>query len=128
MEQDGTEPLTILIVDDEPTVGMVLVRMIGRLLPAAAVSAVLSAAQALDVLLLQPADIVLTDLRMPEMDGAQLTQIIKTRWPTTRVILISASADQVLRQIAQSVQADAYLIKPFSRSELAEALLPLLER
>jgi CheY-like chemotaxis protein len=126
MEQDGTEPPTILVVDDDPAVNSMLVRMIGRLLPAATVGAVLSAAQALEVLLNQRTEVVLTDLRMPDMDGAQLTQMIKARWPTTRVIIISASADQILEQIARAVQADAYLVKPFSRAELAAVLLPLL--
>ena len=126
MEQDGTEPPAILIVDDDSAVGSMLVRMIGRLLPAATVGTVLSAAQALEVLLVQRTDVVLTDLRMPDMDGAQLTQMIKARWPTTRVIIISASADQILEQIARAVQADAYLAKPFSRDELAKVLFPLL--
>jgi two-component system response regulator YesN len=126
MEGDGTAPPVILIVDDEAEIGTILVRQIRRLLPAAVIGAVLSAAQALEVLLVQPTDVVLTDLRMPDMDGAQLTQLIKTRWPTTRVIIFSGSTEEALRQVMQAVQADAYLVKPFSRDELAAALLPLL--
>jgi two-component system response regulator YesN len=128
MEQDGTEPPVILIVDDEVDIGEVMVRMIRRLLPAAVVGAVLGAAQAIEVLLVQRTDVVLTDLRMPDMGGAQLAQIIKTRWPATRVIIFSGSTEEVLSEIAQQVQADAYLVKPFSRAELAKVLLPLLGR
>jgi two-component system, response regulator YesN len=128
MEQDGTEPPAILIVDDEFDISDVMKRMIHRLVPAAVVGCALSALQAIEVLMVQRMDVVLTDLRMPDMDGAQLTQIIKTRWPTTRVIVFSGSTDQALRKIAQVVQADAYLPKPFSRAELAVVLLPLLER
>jgi CheY-like chemotaxis protein len=127
MEHDGTEPPIILVVDDEPDIGDVMVRMIRRLLPTATVGAVLSAAQALEVLLVQRTDVVLTDLQMPDMDGAQLTRIIKTRWPTIRVIIFSGSTDAQLREVAQTVQADAYLAKPFSRDQLAAVLLPLLE-
>jgi two-component system, response regulator YesN len=128
MERDGTEPPTILVVDDEVEVGDMMVRMIRRLLLASTVGAVLSAVQAIDVLLVQGTDVVLTDLRMPGMDGAQLTQIIKTRWPTTRVIIFSGSTDQALNEVTRRVQADAYLTKPFSRDELAAVLLPLLEK
>jgi two-component system, response regulator YesN len=126
MEHDGTKPPMILVVDDEFDVGDMLVRLIRRLVPTATVGAVLSAVQAIDVLLVQGTDVVFTDLRMPGMDGVQLTQIIKTRWPTTRVIIFSGSTEQALREIAQTVQADAYLVKPFSRDELATVLLPLL--
>jgi two-component system response regulator YesN len=126
MEHDGTKPPMILVVDDEFDVGDMLVRLIRRLVPTATVGAVLSAVQAIDVLLVQGTDVVFTDLRMPGMDGVQLTQIIKTRWPTTRVIIFSGSTEQALRDLAQTVQADAYLVKPFSRDELATVLLPLL--
>ena len=128
MQQDGTEPPAILIVDDEVDLGDVMVRMIRRLVPTATVGAVLSAAQAIEVLLVQKTDVVLTDLRMPGIDGAQLTQIIKTRWPTIRVIIFSGSTEQALGETARAVQADAYLVKPFSRDELAKVLLPLLEK
>jgi two-component system response regulator YesN len=126
MEHDGTKPPMILVVDDEFDVGDMLVRLIRRLVPTATVGAVLSAVQAIDVLLVQGTDVVFTDLRMPGMDGVQLTQIIKTRWPSTRMIIFSGSTEQALRDLAQTVQADAYLVKPFSRDELATVLLPLL--
>jgi CheY-like chemotaxis protein len=127
MERDGTEAPAILVVDDEADIGDVMVRMIHRLVPAATVGAVLSAPQALEVLLTQRIDVVFTDLFMPEMSGAQLALIIKSRWSQTHVVIFSGSPDLSLREIAERVQADAYLAKPFSRAELAAVLLPLLE-
>jgi DNA-binding NarL/FixJ family response regulator len=82
-------------------IGSVMVRMIRRLLPSATVGAVLS--------------------------GAQFAVIIKARWPTTRVIILSESAERALGETARTVQADAYLVKPFSRDELTKVLMPLLE-
>ena len=127
MEQDGTEPPAILVVDDELDIGDMMKRMIQRLLPAATVGAVLSGPQAIEVLNVQRIDVVLTDLRMPDMDGAQLTMLIKQRWPHTRVIIFSGSTEVALREIVEHVQADACLLKPFSRAELTAVLLPLLE-
>jgi CheY-like chemotaxis protein len=127
MQQDGTEPPAILVVDDEVDIGDVMVRMIRRLVPKATVGAVLSGPQAIEVLMVQPMDVVFTDLRMPAMSGADLTRLIKARWPQTRVIIFSGSPDLSLRENARTVQADAYLTKPFSRAELAAVLLPLLE-
>jgi CheY-like chemotaxis protein len=126
MEHNGTGRPTILVVDDDPDIARMLVRMLSRLVPTAHVHAVLSGAQALDVLQAQRTDVVLTDLQMPGMDGTQVLQSVKARWPTTRVIVMSASAANALRQMAQAVQADAYLVKPFSGDEVAQALLPLL--
>jgi CheY-like chemotaxis protein len=126
MEHHGTEPATILIVDDEAAIGDMMVRMIRRLLPDVIVGAVLSAPQAIEVLNAQQIDVVLTDLRMPEIDGAQLTLLIKARWPQTRVVIISGSTAQALERVMRAVRADAFLVKPFSRGELAQVLLPLL--
>jgi two-component system, response regulator YesN len=126
MDEDAAAQPAILIVDDDPTVGDVIGRMVRRAIRGAKVRVVASGAQALDVLTAQPIALVLTDLRMPGMDGAQLTQAIKARWPTAKVVLISGSTDQLLSQVAQAVQADGYLLKPFSRAELASVLQPLL--
>jgi CheY-like chemotaxis protein len=78
-------------------------------------------------MLVQRTNVVLTDLFMPEMSGAQFAVIIKARWPTTRVIILSESAERALGETARTVQADAYLVKPFSRDELTKVLMPLLE-
>jgi two-component system, response regulator YesN len=128
MQQDGTKPPAILVVDDEVDIGDVMVRMIRRLVPKATVGAVLSGSQAIEVLMVQPIDVVFTDVRMPGMSGADLTRLIKERWPQTRVVIFSGSPDLSLRDIARIVQADAYLTKPFSRDEMAKVLLPLLEK
>jgi CheY-like chemotaxis protein len=50
MESDGTELPVVLVVDDEAEIGDVMRRMLGRLLPTATVDAVLSAAQAIELL------------------------------------------------------------------------------
>jgi CheY-like chemotaxis protein len=127
MEHNGAEPPAILVVDDEFDVSDMLVRLIRHLVPTATVSAVLSAAQAIAVLNVQRIDVVCTDVQMPDMSGAELTGLIKTRWPHTRVILLSGSTKLSLRDVERAVQADAYLAKPFSRVELAAVLFPLLE-
>jgi CheY-like chemotaxis protein len=100
-----------------------LARMIGRCVPGAVISVVVSGAQAIEMLLRRPADVVLTDLRMPGMGGLQLTETIKTRWPATRVVPVTATAESDLRPGAQSVQADAHLVKPFSSAQMLAELL-----
>ena len=69
----------VLLVDDDLSVGKVL----GALLAQAGIEAhhVSSAQDALNVLSTRPVDVVVTDLRMPGMDGMQLLDQISARWP-----------------------------------------------
>jgi two-component system, response regulator YesN len=126
MWSDGTELPVVLVVDDEAEIGDVMRRMLGRLLPTATVDAVLSAAQAIEALIAQPIDLVLTDVRMPEMDGVQLAQLIRARWPTTRVVLFSGMATVDLEVAALAGQADGYLAKPINRNTLTQVVQQLL--
>jgi CheY-like chemotaxis protein len=119
-------PLTMLVVEDEAIPGTVLVRMLRRSWPDADVRLVESGAAALEALTAQPADVVLTDLIMPEMNGVALTRAIKARWPTTPVILVSGSSLEELSRAAQEAQADCYLEKPYTRAQLERIIQDVL--
>lgn len=53
-------------------------------------------------------DVVVIDARMPVLDGLQATQVIKRRWPQTRVVVVSM---YVTRARALAAGADAFLLK-----------------
>jgi len=67
-------------------------------------------------------DLVLTDLKMPHMDGIQLLELLRLQNPHARVIIMSAfsTPDTVVAALRRGV-AD-YLPKPFDWEELQEAL------
>ncbi|MDR1638586.1 MAG: response regulator [Clostridiales bacterium] len=70
---------------------------------------------------LQP-DIVLTDIRMPVMDGLELASKLKVGNPETRIVMMSGYEDfEAVRQ-ALSFGADAYLTKPLNIAELGRVL------
>jgi CheY-like chemotaxis protein len=77
----------------------------------------------------QPADLVITDIIMPEKDGVETTIELKRRFPATRVIAMSGGGRiknmDFLKQ-AKAVGADAILAKPFTRSELLEVVTGVL--
>jgi CheY-like chemotaxis protein len=56
-------------------------------------------------------DVVLTDLRMPGMDGIEATRMIKAALPSTQVVILTAYADSYLTQSAEQVGCYAYLVK-----------------
>ncbi|NJL92681.1 MAG: response regulator transcription factor [Anaerolineae bacterium] len=70
---------------------------------------------------LQP-DVVLMDMLMPEMDGAQATQRVRERCPNTRVIALTSFKEENLVQAAMEAGAIGYLFKNVSASELAQAI------
>jgi two-component system, response regulator, stage 0 sporulation protein F len=126
MAQDEPASPAILIIDDEVDIVYILKRMLSHTLPTATIVGVATAAQAIAVLTTQPIDLVPADVRMPVMSGVQLVQQIKAEWPATRVIIVSGVTPQRLAELAQSVQADGYLVKPFSRVELAQVVHQVL--
>jgi CheY-like chemotaxis protein len=109
--------LTILVVDDDPLIAMtmdaVLTDMGHRTLMAH------SGQDALSMLERQPdVELLITDYAMPGMNGAQLVQEVRQRWPTMRIVLASGYAELP----EGSAQGIARLPKPFGRAALLKAV------
>lgn len=77
---------------------------------------------ALGLLETQPADLVISDIRMPKMDGMQLLTQIKKRFPTTQVILVTAYGKIQTAVEAMKEGAFHYLTKPIRLDELDELI------
>lgn len=67
-------------------------------------------------------DVVLMDLKMPEMDGAATTRAIRERYPTVNVIALTSFPEDDLVQGALQAGAIGYLLKNVSADELAGAI------
>ena len=80
-----------------------------------------SGAEALETMAQAPFDVVITDMRMPGMDGAQLLDVVKVRFPRTVRIILSGQSDRetILRSVGPSHQ---YLSKPCDLDELKQRL------
>ncbi len=78
--------------------------------------------QALDILKKQAADVVLTDISMPDMDGISLTRTITRMYPHTRVIALSMHGDTSHINGMIEAGASGYIYKNASNKELIEAL------
>ena len=115
----------VLIVDDKDS----MLKMLSTLLADDwDVETFRSASEALERFRRNPADLVLTDIRMPDMDGMELLQTVKREAPDTEVILMTAYA--TVSQAVEAVKAGAYnyLTKPFEPDELKIALEKAYER
>ena len=69
-------------------------------------------------------DILITDLKMPRVDGVQLIATCKTDYPKLHIIAMSAYHDQLIE--AQTKGADYVLQKPFSHKELVDIVQSLI--
>jgi DNA-binding NtrC family response regulator len=119
------EGIWILVVEDDP----VMAQMCERALRAQGyqVHTCPDGTQAMECLAARPYDLVLTDVRLPGMDGMALLEAIRARYPQTTVILMTAYAD--IEAAVRAVEAGAfdYLPKPFSRDQLRTTVQRALE-
>jgi CheY-like chemotaxis protein len=113
----------ILIIDDEPGVLGVLRRILEG--AGHSVAEAPNGEVALQEFEGRPADLVITDIFMPEMDGIEFLVHLRTTFPEAKVLAMSGGGllprDQALSD-ASLLGADQILQKPFSREELLAAV------
>jgi two-component system, cell cycle sensor histidine kinase and response regulator CckA len=121
----GVQKISILAVDDEPGV-LALVR---RCLTDERVT-VLEASSGKDALAQIPKgpalDLLIADLRMPEMEGDELARLVRKLKPDLKVLYLTSHADRLFEAKPQLWADEAYLDKPFTRNGLREAVALLL--
>jgi len=94
-----------------------LVAVLQQLRPALA-----DAAKALETMLVAPAKIVPVDLKMPGRDGFWLIERLRTTWPDTAIIVATAAAEMEIVTRSKRAGAVDYVLKPFGRELLWQAL------
>ena len=116
----------ILIVDDEPLVRSSLSELLTLL--GYTVSTAGNGKEALELLRDYTADIIITDIKMPEMDGIQLLNQVKKRHPEVPVILITGygSIDSAVEAMKQG--AYDYITKPIVDSEIKIVIERLMQQ
>ena len=124
---DITEtPARLLLVDDEASILSSLRRL---LRPAGYVIHTAESGRAgLEILEREPVDLVISDMRMPEMNGAQFLEQVRQRWPATMRILLTGYAD-----VSSTIDAInrgeiyRYISKPWDDNQLTLTIRDALE-
>jgi DNA-binding NtrC family response regulator len=112
--------ISVLVVDDEPAVRELLRRWIAGW--DYAVETAADASEALEAMLKQPAQIVLVDIQMPAHDGFWLMERVQAKWPRTAFIMATGAADMDVVSKSRRAGAVDYVLKPFGRELLWQAL------
>ena len=73
-------------------------------------------------------DIVITDIRMPFMDGLELSRIIKEEMPNTKIMILSGHEEFEYAKEGIKIGVEEYLLKPISRAKLLEAVNKVAEK
>jgi two-component system NarL family response regulator len=117
-----TERIRVFLVDDHAVLRMGLADMLSREPGIEVVGSASSGAEALEALAVEPIDVLLTDLRMPEMSGDALIAEVRKRMPQIGVgVLTTYHSDE---DVFGSVKAGAmaYIPKSASMEQIVEAI------
>ena len=116
----------ILVVDDEDGMRRLLSRVLTR--EGYETSAVGSGAEALRLVASERFDLVVTDIKMPEMDGLQLLAELKEYEPSLPIIVITAYG--TIENAVQALRSGAYdyIAKPFENDEIKLTVAKAFER
>ena len=118
----------ILIVEDEPDIVELLVYNLDQ--AGFKTEAVLNGADALKQVKIEPPDLVLLDLLLPEVDGLEICRTLK-RDPSTAsipIIMLTAKGEAIDRIVGLELGADDYITKPFSPREVMLRVRAVLRR
>jgi two-component system response regulator GlrR len=118
MARQSRRPPRILVVDDDP--GLLRLLTIRLRSQKYEVEPTDSAARALEAVGRFRPDLVLTDLRMAEMDGIALLRELQRRWPSLNVIMLTAHGTIPDAVKATQLGAFAFLTKPVEKEQLLE--------
>ena len=119
-------PHTILLAEDQADIRDLIalnLRSAGY-----EVTAVADGATALARQLERPADLLILDLMMPELDGLEVCKALRARQHSAPILMLTAKSTELDRVLGLELGADDYLTKPFSLAELMARVKALLRR
>jgi NarL family two-component system response regulator LiaR len=115
-------PIRVMIVDDHDMVRRGLVAYLEDEVVLELVGEAGDGREAVQICDQVRPDVVLMDLVMPELSGAEATRIIRDRWPQVQVIALTSFQEKDLVQDALGAGAISYLLKNVSGQDLVEAI------
>jgi DNA-binding NarL/FixJ family response regulator len=114
--------LRIMIVDDQKLMCDGLKTILESREKYCVAAVACNGAEALELLEICPADLVLLDIRMPGMDGVQAVRIMKQRHPSVKVVMLTTFNDEEYIIDAIAGGADGYLLKDMDSEDLFQSM------
>src|SRR5215210_8237805 len=121
----------ILILDDEQDILDIYQEILARLPSQPEIHTSDNGARAIALLESEAFSLLLLDLRMPQMDGFQVLAIVRRKFPSLRVVVMTAAEDEQFRARAYAMGIDLYIEKPKTGKEIinfVDCIESMLER
>ena len=126
METRTMESKRVLIVDDEPYVTMTLASILEKLGDAYVIDTTNTSSDVLPRLEKTDYALMITDYKMPGMDGIDLAKAVQSISPQTHIILMTAYGSCALAETAENLRLDGYLDKPFTVAQIRKMVIQIL--
>jgi len=110
----------ILVIDDEPIVRISCERSLANM--GYEIKSASSGKEGIELLEKEPFNLVLLDLKMPDMDGIEVLKKIREKWQETKVIMITGYSTVETAVKTLKLGAFSYIEKPFTPDTLLEAV------
>ncbi|MEU7017230.1 response regulator transcription factor [Streptomyces sp. NPDC046385] len=115
-------PINVVIADDQAAVREPLAMVLALAGDISVVATATNGREVLDIVAEKPVDVVLMDLRMPEMDGTEATRRLGEAHPDVAVVVLTTFADDDSIMTALAAGARGYLTKNAGREDIARAI------
>ncbi len=118
----------VLVVDDSFTVRQVLKRYLSTRSDVVVCGEAVNGREAVQRAMALKPDLVLLDLAMPELNGAEVASVLKGAMPDTRIILFTMYRDNIGKYLSSAAGIDVVLSKPDGVTKLAAAIDSALDQ
>ncbi len=114
--------MKLIIVDDDKLICKSLEVMLSKEADIEVIGVASNGLEAIDLCKEECPDIILMDIRMPDIDGIQATHLIKKHYPEVRIMMLTTFQDKQNIQSALKAGAEGYLLKTDKISNIADKL------
>lgn len=119
--------INLLIADDHTMFLEGIVSLLGQESDINIIGKAYNGIEALDIIKTTSVDLVILDISMPEMDGIELTKILKKKYPEIKILVVSTHSNVNIISRLIRIGVNGYLLKNAEKSELLEAIHSIME-
>ncbi|GGG52222.1 response regulator [Paenibacillus radicis (ex Gao et al. 2016)] len=120
--------LSILLIDDEPLTTLALRKIFETHFPALEIlGEATNGQQAWELIQVRVPDMIISDIRMPHLDGLELLNKVREANLPSKVVLLTAYGEFEYARKALKLQASGYLLKPYIQSEVIKEIFRVIK-